>query len=256
MLNFNYLNSILFTSSRFCYSFNQSIINFICTGLKSQDFKWRRAFKNPRFLYGYKIINLKFNRIFRGHTLEVIHTNLNPYFSNQKAFLHIKTTDQDQIDKNRFDFNKNFSTYLSGLIEGDGAIYVPKNNLGAGSIVIAFHSKDLPLALIIQKNLSVGNIYKVKGKNAYTYVISDIKGLIKVVSLINGNMRTPKIVQLYKLIDWISTKGLSPVILKKLPLDNSPLNSNGWLSGFIDSDGCFSVRVSDRTNCSTPRIFL
>jgi hypothetical protein len=31
-------------------------------------------------------------------------------------------------------------------------------------IVIAFHSKDLPLALIIQKNLGVGNIYKIKGK--------------------------------------------------------------------------------------------
>lgn len=192
VLDLNYLNSILFTSSWFCYCFKQAIINidFICTGLKSQDFK------SP-----YKIINLKFNRISRGHTLEVIYTNLNPYFSNQKAFLHTKTTDHHQIDKNRFDFNKNFATYLSGLIEGDGAIYVPKKTIGAGSIVIAFHSKDLPLALIIQKNLSVGNIYKAKGKNAYTYVISDIQGLIKVVSLINGNMRTPKIVQLYKLID-------------------------------------------------------
>jgi hypothetical protein len=38
-------------------------------------------------------------------------------------------------------------------------------------------------------------------KNAYTYEISDIKNLIKLVGLINGNLRTPKIVQLYKLID-------------------------------------------------------
>jgi hypothetical protein len=68
-------------------------------------------------------------------------------------------------------------------------------------IVIAFHSKDLPLALILQKILGVGNIYKIKGKNAYSYTISDLKGLIKVVNLINGYMRTPKLVQLYKLID-------------------------------------------------------
>ena len=47
----------------------------------------------------------------------------------------------------------------------------------------------------------VGNIYKPKGKDACTYVISDLKGLNKVVNLINGYMRTPKIVQLYKLID-------------------------------------------------------
>lgn len=67
-------------------------------------------------------------------------------------------------------------------------------------------------------------------------------------------MRTPKIVQLYKLIDWISTKGKIPTFLKKLPLDYSPLSSNAWLSGFIDSDGCFTVRVSDNKNCNTKKI--
>lgn len=92
-------------------------------------------------------------------------------------------------------------SYLAGLIEGDGAIYIPKNNRNAAMIIISFHSKDLPLFLILQKNLGEGNILKIKGKNAYQYTISDIKGLIKVVNLINGYMRTPKIVQLYKLID-------------------------------------------------------
>lgn len=94
-----------------------------------------------------------------------------------------------------------------------------------------------------KKNLNVGNIYKPKGKDACTYVISDLQGLNKVVNLINGYMRTPKIVQLYILIDWISTKGKSPTFFYKLPLDNSPLDSNAWLSGFIDSDRCFTVRV-------------
>lgn len=55
-------------------------------------------------------------------------------------------------------------------------------------------------------------------------MISNLKGLIKVVKLINGYMRTPKIVQLYKLIDWLSTKGIlkNPTTLVKLPLDNTP----------------------------------
>ena len=45
-------------------------------------------------------------------------------------------------------------------------------------------------------------------------------------------MRTPKINQLYNLIDYINARGFN---IKKLPLDNSSLNSNAWLSGFIDA---------------------
>lgn len=36
-------------------------------------------------------------------------------------------------------------------------------------------------------------------------------------------MRTPKINQLYKLIDWLAIKGYN---IEKLPLDTSPINSN------------------------------
>ena len=46
-------------------------------------------------------------------------------------------------------------------------------------------------------------------------------------------MRTPKINQLYNLIDYINARGFN---IKKLPLDNSSLNSNAWLSGFIDAE--------------------
>jgi LAGLIDADG endonuclease len=128
-----------------------------------------------------KFINENPNRFFRDHTLKVI--------KNYKNY----TTDKGN--------NKNLGSYLAGLIEGDGSIYIPKDNKNASRIIIVFKSKDIPLALIIQKIFNGGNIYKKKGKNAYTYEISDIKNLIKLVNLINGNMRTPKIIQLYKLID-------------------------------------------------------
>ncbi len=78
----------------------------------------------------------------------------------------------------------------------------------------------------------MGQIYKIKGKNAYYYRISNLKNLIKVINLINGYMRTPKINQLYNLIYYINARGFN---IKKLPKDNSSLNSNGWLSGFIDA---------------------
>lgn len=163
--------------------------------------------------------NIELNRIFRGYTLN--------------------TT--------------NIYSYLAGLIEGDGCIYVPKSSVGAAKVVIIFNSKDLPLALLIQKELKWGNINKIKGKNAYEYVISNFEGLNLIANLINGYMRTHKIEKLYKLIDWINLKNKNNN-LKKLSLDNSCLSSNAWLAGFIEADGCFYVRVTQNKNCATHKI--
>jgi len=62
----------------------------------------------------------------------------------------------------------NFGFYLAGLIEGDGTIIVPKTErspkgkLNYPSIQICFHLKDLPLALMIQKNIGHGSISRKK----------------------------------------------------------------------------------------------
>ncbi len=110
---------------------------------------------------------------------------------------------QPQPNLNRLDF----SSYLAGLIEGDGSIFVPetlrsaKGKLNYPSIQICFHLKDLPLAMLIQKELGYGSLARVKGVNAYVLTINNFDGLILVTSLINGNMKTPKVHALFKLID-------------------------------------------------------
>lgn len=63
--------------------------------------------------------------------------------------------------------------------------------------------------------------------------------LKRIVNLLNGELRTPKIHQLHALIDWLNKNHSTDIT--KLPLKNSPLLNDGWLSGFIDSDGSFSV---------------
>jgi hypothetical protein len=79
--------------------------------------------------------------------------------------------------------NNNFAQYITGLIEGDGTIYVPKTKrsikgtLNYPSIQIVFHLKDFPLALSIQKELKHGSISRRKGANAYIYTINNIDGL-------------------------------------------------------------------------------
>jgi hypothetical protein len=55
-------------------------------------------------------------------------------------------------------------------------------------------------------------------------------------------MRTPKIYSLYKLIDWLNNSKNTNFIKK--PLNDSPLISNAWLSGFLEADGSFQVRTT------------
>jgi hypothetical protein len=82
--------------------------------------------------------------------------------------------------------------YLAGLIEGDGYIFIPnnvrddKNRLICPSIQLVFHSKDIPLAFILQSKIGHGTINKKKGKKAYIYTITNKDGLIKIINLING----------------------------------------------------------------------
>jgi len=142
--------------------------------------------------------------------------------------------------------NLPFAAYLAGIIEGDGTIIVPdtlrspKGKLNYPSIQIVFHSKDLPLALMIQKELGFGSISK--GVNAYILTINNYEGILLIISLLNGNMRTPKINSLYKLIDFYPPPAGAGWISSGKPLNNKPLESNGWLSGFIEADGSFQVR--------------
>jgi hypothetical protein len=100
----------------------------------------------------------------------------------------------------------------------------PKGKLNYASIQIVFNLKDLPLALIIQKELGLGSLSRKKGVNAYIITINSYEGLYLIISLINGNMRTPKIHSLYRLIDFLNnTKETS---LEKKSVNNSPLESS------------------------------
>jgi hypothetical protein len=124
-----------------------------------------------------------------------------------------------------------FSYYLAGLIEGDGTIIVPKSErsskgkLNYPSIQIVFHLKDLPLALLIQKNLNYGSLSRKKGVNAYILTINNNEGLIFIVKLLNGKLRTPKIYALKNLIDWLNIKNPKLNLIKK-DLDNSVVLTN------------------------------
>lgn len=136
--------------------------------------------------------------------------------------------------------------YLAGLIEGDG--YISINNKNKALLGITFHIKDLPLALklldVINKRFLIkkGYIANRKQNKSFELRFTSKANLEYIILLINGKFRTPKIQQLYLLIDWMNKNhGTS---IDKLPLDTSPLDTNAWLAGFTDADGGFYIRFS------------
>lgn len=213
-----------------------------------------------KLLYVYKHISqsvgnhlgLGQDGFFRDYTPKYFYCRLCPFIISKRNISRGPNNSKDNLS------TLSFSAYLAGLIEGDGTIIVPKTlrspkgKLNYPSIQIVFHLKDLPLALIIQKELGFGSISsrasardkrkRKKGVNAYILTINSYEGLLFVISLINGNMRTPKIYSLYELIDFYNNSKKTNI--EKKPLDNSPLQSNAWLSGFLEADGSFHVRTT------------
>jgi hypothetical protein len=51
-----------------------------------------------------------------------------------------------------------------------------------------------------------------------------VKGLEKIVGLINGKLRTPKVVQLYTLIEWLNKN--HNLAIMKLPLKKGNLGED------------------------------
>lgn len=92
----------------------------------------------------------------------------------------------------------NLYSYLAGLVEGDGTIIVPKRTrdekgrLTYASIQISFAAKEFPLAIMLVKVIGHGSISKRKQSAAYILTINNRKGLLRMISILNGNMRTPK----------------------------------------------------------------
>jgi hypothetical protein len=58
--------------------------------------------------------------------------------------------------------------------------------------------------------------------------------------MINGELRTPKINQVYLLIDWLNKN--HSLNINKLPIKLGSLNKDSWLAGFIDADGSFYIQ--------------
>lgn len=203
---------------------------------------------------------------------------LNCSIKNQCCRKETKQLNYSNINTNSIYNNKmeSFGSYLAGLWEGDGHIYIPKpinvpisikeskekylNSNSGDSMVkledtiksnkektpylaITLPIKEEPLIIHLQILLG-GNIrYKYK-ENALIWTIISRDKIINIVKLMNGYLRTPKIYEFNLLINRLNTKyNLS---IQKHSPDNSNLSENGWFSGFFDANGGFKIRYTEK----------
>ena len=98
--------------------------------------------------------------------------------------------------------------YLAGLIEGDGCIYVPKENKKNRRryplISITFHRNELKFMERLLEWLGTGFIYLRKDSKGGDIRIGTVEGVKRVINKIKGYMRTPKIESLNAAIDFIN----------------------------------------------------
>lgn len=140
----------------------------------------------------------------------------------------------------------NLKSYLAGLFEGDGHISFQKQKGGSKThnprFCITFNMKNEALAKVLLDIIGSGFIRYKSKDNACVLVVSPVVGLKKIVNLINGELKTPKIRQLHDLIDWLNKNHNAQ--LEKLPFNKDNIENSSWFSGYVDSDGSFSVQYT------------
>jgi hypothetical protein len=164
-----------------------------------------------------------------------------------------------------------FLTWLIGFAEGDGSFVVSKR--GDLSFFITQDSRDIQVLNMIKYTLGFGKIIK-QGKTTSRYVIQDKKGLYLIATLFNNNLVTyNKIYNFYNFLyalNKYNQKGIINLPYIKFLSHNQfsfyiqnnfifrhydnlqnniligvlPNLNDSWLTGFIDSEGCFSVSIS------------
>ena len=149
--------------------------------------------------------------------------------------------------------SESIGPYLAGLFEGDGHIVLSKSIIEnskvkntSPSIAITFVNKDLPLINKLLEKFGGRLRFKTK-ENAIVWIIGSHKELVNMINLLNGYLRTPKIIKFNELI-----VGLNKKYNYNIPIhspDTSDLNENSWLAGFIDADGGFKVRFTEKLIC-------
>lgn len=139
----------------------------------------------------------------------------------------------------------NFKYWFIGFTEGDGSFIVNKN--GYLEFKVTQSSIDAQILFYIKKELGFGSV-RVQDKNNKThhFRVRDQKGILKLIHIFNGNLLTERKNNQFKL--WLEAFNKAyKTDIQLIQNNNNPTLDNAWLSGFSDSEGCFTISVIKRS---------
>jgi hypothetical protein len=150
--------------------------------------------------------------------------------------------------------NLPFLEWFIGFSEGDGTFSIRKATVqNKARLTFEVGQKDPKSLFYIKKSLGFGRVRKYTrsetGEIYWTYLVDSKANVKRIIALFNGNLVLPKrIVQFQKWIQIAEKVNCLPsnfVNKQKDPASSVPLTLNsGWISGFIDADGCFYAALS------------
>jgi hypothetical protein len=218
---------LLYAGKTSLFSFKYSLLNDIVIKLK----QWSISAGNL-LLYLYIV-----------ETSETLRNEIVSKTENVKAISVHKSKHLKPLSDNQF------GHYLAGLIDGDGHFSSQQQ------LVIVFSGFDASLAYFIKEKLGFGKVRKVKDKNAYLFIVSNIEGLTKVINLINGKLRSYKYNQV---IDNILSNHKYDNLKKSIDfkINSTKDFNNHWIAGFSDADASFQIKIIFRETRSKPEIRL
>ena len=144
--------------------------------------------------------------------------------------------------------NEQLGHYLAGLIDGDGHFSI------AQQLVIVFSSLDAFLAYYLKEKLGNCKVKKVKDKKAYLLIVSKKEGILNVLNLINGKLRSES--RFDQVVNNILNHSRFKDININFTLNLTDNFNNHWLAGFSDADASFQVKIINRTTINKPEIRL
>ena len=147
--------------------------------------------------------------------------------------------------------NEQLGYYLAGLIDGGG------NFSKALQLVIGFSSSDAFLAYYLKERLGYGKVKKVNDTNANLLIISKKEGLLHVINLINGKLRTENRFNqvLNNILNHSSYKDHN-LYLTMVDKAKSKNFDNHWLAGFSDVEASFKIKFINCNSRNKPEISL
>ena len=135
--------------------------------------------------------------------------------------------------------DQQFGYYLAGLIDGDGH-FSSQNQL-----VIAFDELSVSLAYFLKKKIGHGNVYKVKEKKAYIYVLAAFEPLCNLLKLINNKLRLrTRFVQVQEILKKEKFRDFSSKL--EFKMNETDNFENYWLAGFSDADASFQIKILNK----------